>query len=61
MKLRSRPQPPAWSRGRILSSRARGDTADSHGTLQRLLDDLAVDILSVSYLEDSDFAPRVIY
>jgi len=29
---------PAWSRGRTLSSRARGDTTELHGTLQRLLD-----------------------
>jgi hypothetical protein len=29
---------PDWSRGRTLSSRARGDTTDSHSPLQRLLD-----------------------
>jgi hypothetical protein len=30
--------PPDWSRGRTLSSSARGDTTDAHGPLQRLLD-----------------------
>ena len=29
---------PDWSRGRTLSSRARGETTDSHGPLQRLLE-----------------------
>jgi len=29
--------PPDWSRGRTLSSSARGDTTEHHGTLQRLL------------------------
>src|SRR5215475_2385494 len=40
VKLRGRPEAPDWSRGCILSSRTRGDTADSHGPLQRLLDDI---------------------
>ena len=38
VKLRGRPEAPDWSRGCILSSRTRGDTTDSHGPLQRLLD-----------------------
>ena len=37
VKLRGWPQPPDWSRGRTISSRARGDTTERHGTLQRLL------------------------
>jgi hypothetical protein len=38
VKLRGRTQAPDWSRGRTLSSSARGDTTDSHGPLQRLLE-----------------------
>src|SRR5262249_19183918 len=38
VKLRGRAQVPDWSRGCTLSSRTRGDTTDSHGPLQRLLD-----------------------
>jgi len=37
-ELRGRAQAPDWSRGRTLSPRARGDTTDSHGPLQRLLE-----------------------
>jgi hypothetical protein len=37
VKLRGRTQAPDQSRGRKLSSSARGDTTDSHGPLQRLL------------------------
>src|ERR1700691_86049 len=37
-KLRGRPPAPDWSRGCTLSSRTRGDTTDTHGPLQRLLD-----------------------
>ena len=38
VKLRGRPWEPDQSRGRIISSRARGDTTMPHGTLQRVLD-----------------------
>jgi len=38
VKLRGRPEAPDQSRGRTLSSSTRGDTTDSHGTLQRLLE-----------------------
>jgi hypothetical protein len=38
VKLRGRPEAPIERRGCTLSSRTRGDTADSHGPLQRLLD-----------------------
>src|SRR5580700_1937485 len=38
VKLRGRTEVPDQSRGRTISSRARGDTTDSHGPLQRLLD-----------------------
>src|SRR5215469_9796573 len=38
VKLRGRPEAPDWSRGCTLPSRTRGDTTDSHGPLQRLLD-----------------------
>src|SRR5205823_12560934 len=38
VKLSGRAQALDWSRGRILSSSARGDTTDFHGPLQRLLD-----------------------
>jgi len=38
VKLSGRAQALDWSRGRILSSSARGDTTDPHGPLQRLLD-----------------------
>jgi hypothetical protein len=37
-KLSGRAQAPDWSRGRILSSHARGDTTELHGPLQRLLE-----------------------
>jgi hypothetical protein len=37
VKLSGRTQALDWSRGRILSSRARGETAEYHGPLQRLL------------------------
>jgi hypothetical protein len=37
VKLRGRPEAPDWSRGRTISSRARGDTTALHGSLQRLL------------------------
>jgi hypothetical protein len=37
VKLRGRPEAPNWSRGCTLSSRARGDTTDYHGPLQRSL------------------------
>jgi hypothetical protein len=37
VKLRGRAPAPGWSRGCTLSSSTRGDTTDSHGTLQRLL------------------------
>jgi hypothetical protein len=40
VKLSGRAQAPDWSRGRILSPRARGDTTEFHGPLQRLLGDL---------------------
>jgi hypothetical protein len=36
-KLRGCAQAPGWSRGRTLSSRARGDTTDRQSPLQRLL------------------------
>jgi hypothetical protein len=38
MSLSGRTQAPDWSRGRTLSSRARGETTAHHGPLQRLLD-----------------------
>ena len=38
VKLSGRTQAPDWSRGRILSFRARGDTTELHGPLQRLLE-----------------------
>src|SRR5947207_2627781 len=38
VKLSGRTQASDWSRGRTLSSRARGDTAEHHGPLQRLLE-----------------------
>src|ERR1700693_2897660 len=38
VKLRGRAQAPDWSRGCTLFSRTRGDTTDSHGPLQRLLE-----------------------
>src|SRR5262249_36773700 len=38
VKLRGRSMPPDQSRGRTISSRARGDTTEHHGTLQRLLE-----------------------
>jgi len=38
VKLRGRIEAPEWSRGCTLSSRTGGDTTDSHGPLQRLLD-----------------------
>jgi hypothetical protein len=38
VKLRGREKEPGQSRGRTLSSRARGDTTEPHGTLQRLLE-----------------------
>jgi hypothetical protein len=37
VKLRGRAQAPNQSRGCTLSSRARGDTTEHHGPLQRLL------------------------
>ena len=37
VKLRGRTEAPDWSRGRTISSRARGDATEPHGTLQRLL------------------------
>jgi hypothetical protein len=37
VKLRGRVEAPDWSRGRILSFHARGETTDSHGPLPRLL------------------------
>ena len=37
-ELRGRPEAPDQSRGCTLSSRARGDTTERHGPLQRLLD-----------------------
>jgi hypothetical protein len=37
VKLRGRVEAPDQSRGRTLSSRARGDTTEHHGPLQRLL------------------------
>src|ERR1700733_298226 len=46
VKLRGRTQAPNWSRGRTISSRARGDTTDSHGPLQRLLE--PIHLLSVT-------------
>ena len=36
VKLRGRAETPDWSRGRAISSRARGDTTHVHGPLQRL-------------------------
>jgi hypothetical protein len=36
-ELRGRPEAHDQSRGRTLSSRARGDTTEYHGPLQRLL------------------------
>jgi hypothetical protein len=38
VKLRGRPEAPHERRGCTLSSRTRGDTTDSHGPLQRLLE-----------------------
>jgi hypothetical protein len=38
VKLSGRVQAPDWSRGRILSPRARGDSIEFHGPLQRLLE-----------------------
>jgi hypothetical protein len=38
VKLRGRVQAFDWSSGRILSPRARGDTTELHGPLQRLLE-----------------------
>jgi len=38
VKLSGRAAAPDWSRGCTLSSGTRGDTTDSHGPLQRLLD-----------------------
>ena len=61
MKLRGRVPALAWSRGRTMPFRAHGDTPEPQDTLQRSLDDLAVDILSVSDLEDGDLMPQVIY
>jgi hypothetical protein len=40
-ELRGRVEAPDQSRGRTISSRARGDTTASHGPLQRLLDGAA--------------------
>src|SRR5262249_44442289 len=40
VKLRGRASAPDWSRGRMISPRARGETTEPHGTLQRLLDDI---------------------
>src|SRR6202008_2783207 len=40
VKLSGRAEAPDWSRGRILSSCARGDTIELHGPLQRLLERL---------------------
>jgi hypothetical protein len=37
-ELRGRPEAPDGSAGRTISSRARGDTTERHGPLQRLLD-----------------------
>jgi len=42
VKLRGRAEAPDQSRGCTLSSRTRGDTTDSHGPLQRLLDGASV-------------------
>ena len=38
MKLRGRAEAPNWSRGCTLPSRSCGDTTDSHGPHQRLLE-----------------------
>ena len=48
MKLRGRASTPDWSRGRTLSSSARGDTTDSHGTLQRWLEGLSMTTSTIS-------------
>jgi hypothetical protein len=37
VKLRGRAQAPDWSRGRTVTTRARGETTVLHGPLQRLL------------------------
>jgi len=36
--LQALPMRPDWSRGRTISRSARGDTTESHGPLQRLLE-----------------------
>ena len=38
MELSGRAEAPDWSRGRTLPFRAHGETTDSHGPLQRLLE-----------------------
>jgi hypothetical protein len=43
VKLSGRARAPDWSRGRTLSSRARGDTADCHSPLQRWLEDALIE------------------
>ena len=49
VKLNGRAEAPDWSRGRTMSSGARGETTEHHGPLQRLL--AAGDTLEVLGLE----------
>src|SRR5215467_9645627 len=51
VKLRGRPKAPDLSRGCTLSLRTRGDTTDSHGPLQRLLDGAAFTALSTASIQ----------
>src|SRR5437660_11168144 len=56
VKLRGRAQASDWSRGRTLSSRARGETTARHGTLRRLLDgDLAPREISSEECTDHEY------
>src|SRR5579863_1134876 len=56
VKLSGRAEATDWSRGCTLSSRARGETTDFHGTLQRLLDGSGTDS-SFGYLGSADSFP----
>jgi len=58
VKLRGRPEAPNWSRGCILSSRTRGDTTDSHGPLQRLLERMATNAVMPASAPRTPSAPQ---
>jgi hypothetical protein len=48
LKLRGHPETPVKRRGCVLSSRARGDTADVHGPLQPSLEGALVTTVATS-------------